>query len=308
MKMELKMRPNYFTKNLLPMNNKIILFIISLIVLSSCAGGNKSTKLLGDIKSELKNKHAISDGDIVAKFDLQKLSKSEKLMAPYYGKIINSSISNKKFLSDVNDSIKSKNIIQDNSFHKIGNLSILLANLYKKHKILPRKSMKTIVKIAKFYNKNKLTAPEKHDYLQQLAKLHNSTKHIPILVPINKPVITSNFGSRTNPFTKRQSMHSGLDLAGKLNSEIYASADGYVEQVSCVKGYGNMIILKHNDNIKTRYAHLSKFNVKQGETVIMGQSLGIQGRTGSSTGHHLHFEVIINGKAINPKDFISDSL
>jgi len=288
--------------------NKIVIFIISLLILSSCAGGNKSLKLLGDIKSDLRNKHAISDGDIVAKFDLQKLSKTDKLISPYYGKIINNSISNKKFLSDVDISIKTKNIIQDTSFHKIGNLSTLLATLYKKYKIIPRKSVKSIIKIAKFYNKNKHKIPEKHDYLAQLAKLHNSTKHIPILVPVNKPAITSNFGTRTNPFTKQKSHHSGLDLAGKINSEIYAAADGYIEQVSCVRGYGNMIIVKHNDNIKTRYAHLSKFNVKQGETVIMGQSLGTQGRTGSSTGHHLHFEVIINNKPINPKDFISPSL
>ncbi len=98
--------------------------------------------------------------------------------------------------------------------------------------------------------------------------------------------------------------HTGLDIANKIGTPIYAADSGVVESIGWGTGYGNQIVINHGGGKKTRYAHLSKFYVSKGETVDKGQTIGAMGSTGWSTGSHLHFEVIINGKKYNPLNYI----
>jgi murein DD-endopeptidase MepM/ murein hydrolase activator NlpD len=100
-------------------------------------------------------------------------------------------------------------------------------------------------------------------------------------------------------------MHAGIDLAGPVGTPIYATADGTVTEAAYNDGgYGNLIKLDHGRGIETRYGHLSAFNVRPGDRVKRGQMIGRMGSTGRSTGSHLHYEVRIDGRAVNPIPFM----
>ena len=119
--------------------------------------------------------------------------------------------------------------------------------------------------------------------------------------PINGARLSSSFGMRKHPILGFNKLHQGTDFAAPRGAPIMASGNGVVEMAQKYKGYGNYILLKHNSNFKTAYAHLSKYgrSIKKGARVIQGQIIGYVGSTGMSTGPHLHYEVIKNGKKIN---------
>ena len=109
---------------------------------------------------------------------------------------------------------------------------------------------------------------------------------------------TSGFGMRWGR------MHRGSDFAGPHGTDIFSTADGVVTHAGWSSGYGKLIKIKHAHGIETRYAHLAKFRVQKGDRVSRGQHIGDMGNTGRSTGTHLHYEVRINGRAVNPMKFI----
>ena len=119
--------------------------------------------------------------------------------------------------------------------------------------------------------------------------------------PINGARLSSSFGMRKHPILGFNKLHQGTDFAAKRGAPIMASGNGVVTMAQKYKGYGNYILLKHNSTFKTAYAHLSKFGrgVRKGVRVTQGQIIGYVGSTGMSTGPHLHYEVIKNGKKIN---------
>ena len=98
--------------------------------------------------------------------------------------------------------------------------------------------------------------------------------------------------------------HYGVDIANKVGTPIYASDTGVVEYAGWGKGYGNQIVIDHGGGKKTRCGHLSKFYCKVGDEVDKGEAIGAMGSTGWSTGSHLHFEVIINGRKVNPLNYV----
>ncbi len=98
--------------------------------------------------------------------------------------------------------------------------------------------------------------------------------------------------------------HHGIDIANKYGTAVYAADAGTVESIGWGKGYGNQIVINHGGGKKTRYAHLSKFYIKKGQKVSKGEAIGAMGSTGWSTGSHLHFEVVINGRKYNPLNYI----
>ncbi len=116
--------------------------------------------------------------------------------------------------------------------------------------------------------------------------------------------VTSDFGWRVDPFTGQRELHEGLDIANQEGTPVLATADGTVVYAAPDDGYGNVIVLDHGFGIKTRYAHLSKIDVRIGQRVQRGQTIGQIGDTGRATGPHLHYEVRVNGAAVNPRKFI----
>jgi murein DD-endopeptidase MepM/ murein hydrolase activator NlpD len=130
-----------------------------------------------------------------------------------------------------------------------------------------------------------------------------------VAVPSQKPVkdfrYTSGFGVRGNPFGGHGGeMHPGLDMAAPTGTPVYATAEGIVSRAERAGGYGNLIQLEHGKGLETRYGHLSEILVHDGQRVHRGDMIGLIGSTGRSTGSHLHYEVRIDGRAVNPTPFL----
>ena len=115
---------------------------------------------------------------------------------------------------------------------------------------------------------------------------------------------TSKFGFRRDPKTGGRRMHSGVDFAAGLGTPLYATADGVVVHSGWQSGYGRLVKIQHEFGIETRYAHMSKLRVKVGQRVSRGQHIGDMGASGRVTGVHLHYEVRVGGKAVNPMIYI----
>lgn len=113
---------------------------------------------------------------------------------------------------------------------------------------------------------------------------------------------SSNYGWRSHPIKKKQSFHTGLDLAAKAGTPVYATHAG-VGRSSYDKIYGNRVILSGGNGMETRYAHLARSVIQQGQQIKAGQLLGYVGSTGLSTGPHLHFETWLNGRHVNPLSY-----
>ncbi len=127
---------------------------------------------------------------------------------------------------------------------------------------------------------------------------------VPLAAPIGKYYVTSSYGYRKDPYTKRRAFHKGIDLGAAWGSNIVSTAPGKVSFVGNYGSYGKSIFIDHGNGIQTRYAHLSKIFVKKGETVDLGNIIGKIGNTGRSTGKHLHYEIKVNNKARNPYPFL----
>jgi murein DD-endopeptidase MepM/ murein hydrolase activator NlpD len=130
---------------------------------------------------------------------------------------------------------------------------------------------------------------------------------IPSAQPVKGTALTSGYGVRSDPFRGRAAMHAGIDLAGPLGTAIYATADAIVGRSEWANGYGNLIELNHGRGIQTRYGHLTRSIVRAGQRIKRGELIGYMGSTGRSTGSHLHYEVRIDGKAVNPIPFMEAS-
>jgi len=140
------------------------------------------------------------------------------------------------------------------------------------------------------------------DKLLLLNQLENFLTALPNTLPLPaaKYYISSNFGLRKDPMNKRRAFHKGVDLAGWHKTEIFAPADGTVRRAGRNGGYGNFIELAHKNGVVTRFGHLNKINVKKGQVVAKHDVIGLMGSTGRSTSTHLHYEVLIDDKHVNP--------
>lgn len=117
--------------------------------------------------------------------------------------------------------------------------------------------------------------------------------------------VNNEYGFRRNPFGGRTyEFHGGLDIDGERGDIVVAPANGIVTKAGWQGGYGNLIEVDHGNGLQTRYGHLSKIDVQNGDTIERGQLIGLVGSTGRSTGPHLHFEVRLNDKPINPRRFL----
>jgi murein DD-endopeptidase MepM/ murein hydrolase activator NlpD len=112
--------------------------------------------------------------------------------------------------------------------------------------------------------------------------------------------LSGSYGMRRDPFNGRPDFHSGLDISADKGRPVYATADGTVESVGRAGNYGNLLVIKHGFGIMTRYGHLSSFVAQPGQKVKKGELIAFVGATGRATGSHLHYEVTVNGRILNP--------
>ncbi|MFN3616033.1 MAG: peptidoglycan DD-metalloendopeptidase family protein, partial [Rubrimonas sp.] len=142
------------------------------------------------------------------------------------------------------------------------------------------------------------------DDLERLRLLRTAADRMPFAVPVRNPRFTSGFGARRDPFNRRLARHDGLDMAGPVGTPVYAPAEGVVVFAGRQGGYGNLIRIRHSFGFETKYAHLNRIRVRPGQRVGRGERIGDMGNTGRSTGPHLHYEVHVNGRAVDPMKFI----
>lgn len=142
---------------------------------------------------------------------------------------------------------------------------------------------------------------------QTLQKAQETQRQIagsPTLWPTESKVMTSSFGYRTDPFTGRASFHAGIDIAGDNSEPVYAAGAGKVIAADQSGARGRYIVIEHPNGLQTWYMHLSKLQVKEGDSVDKGEQIALLGSTGRSTGPHLHFQVVKNDKPVNPLPYI----
>ncbi|MEL6878032.1 MAG: M23 family metallopeptidase [Pseudomonadota bacterium] len=130
---------------------------------------------------------------------------------------------------------------------------------------------------------------------------------IPSRMPLEGARLTSGYGMRNHPILRKRRNHNGVDLAAPTGTPIYATADGIVGKAQWFSSYGLYIRIDHGADLETRYAHMSKLAVAAGERVSKGDIIGYVGSTGRSTGPHLHYEVRIDGVAVNPIPYMVET-
>lgn len=141
----------------------------------------------------------------------------------------------------------------------------------------------------------------------RLDQLERGVMSVPSQKPVDNLVFTSLYGIRSDPFRGSRAMHAGVDIPGPVGTPIYATADGIVRRAGWANGYGNLIEIGHGRGIDTRYGHLSQISVQANTRVKRGDLIGRMGSTGRSTGSHLHYEVRIDGRAVDPTPFLRAS-
>lgn len=150
----------------------------------------------------------------------------------------------------------------------------------------------------------KLPTPQKPMASVELPGL----KDPPDIAPLNgKPKIISGYGQRLHPVFKEKMLHRGLDFKAPLGTPILATADGTIAFADEEEKYGLKVIIQHDGQYQSLYAHLSEIKVKKGEQVKKGTIIGLVGSTGLSTAPHLHYEILKSGKAVNPADYLPKS-
>lgn len=136
------------------------------------------------------------------------------------------------------------------------------------------------------------------------ADMRQPAAMIPAGMPVRDTRMTSAYGMRDHPVLKRRARHKGVDLASPTGTPIYATADGVVSRANRFSSYGLFISIEHGGDYQTRYAHMSRLAVSEGERVRRGDIIGYVGSTGRSTGPHLHYEVRVAGVAVDPRPYM----
>jgi murein DD-endopeptidase MepM/ murein hydrolase activator NlpD len=139
------------------------------------------------------------------------------------------------------------------------------------------------------------------------APVEQPTVSIPSLMPVDGARMSSGYGMRNHPVLRKRRKHNGIDLAAPTGTPVYATADGVVTRADWFSSYGLYISIDHGADLETRYAHLSKLAVADGERIEKGDVIGYVGSTGRSTGPHLHYEVRIDGVAVNPIPYMVET-
>jgi len=139
----------------------------------------------------------------------------------------------------------------------------------------------------------------------RLARLEQLIARMPFSAPLVRYDVSSPFGARRDPFNGEGEFHTGIDLEADMGDSVYSTAPGVVDFAGVDSGYGRMIEIDHGNGIRTRYAHLSRILVRAGDRVVTHQRIGLVGTSGRSTGPHLHYEVRIDGRPVNPAKFLA---
>jgi len=140
--------------------------------------------------------------------------------------------------------------------------------------------------------------------LERLKTLRDALQQLPIIMPVTRAVLSGGFGFRFDPFNGVSARHEGVDLRATFDSTVYAPGAGTVISAGWNGEFGNMVEVDHGFGVVTRYAHLSRISVRVGDVLTSRQPIGVIGATGRATGAHLHYEIHVAGRAIDPIKFL----
>ncbi|MEM7351535.1 MAG: M23 family metallopeptidase, partial [Acidobacteriota bacterium] len=140
---------------------------------------------------------------------------------------------------------------------------------------------------------------------RKLDERHLLISATPAVSPV-RGLLTSGFGYRSDPFTRNRAFHRGIDITAPAGKEVLATGDGVVTRAGRAQGLGNAVFISHGFGFATRYGHMSKIIAKVGEKVRRGDVIGLVGSSGRATGTHVHYEVHVDGRAVNPMGYILD--
>jgi len=149
---------------------------------------------------------------------------------------------------------------------------------------------------------------KQYDTLSALQEYLLTTDNITSAIPLGRPIkdgwVSSFYGARVDPFSGRKAFHNGIDFAGKTGSNVYAVSDGIVSWAGTRGDYGELVEIDHGNGYVTRYAHNKAIKVKVGDRLAKGDVIALLGSTGRATGPHVHYEVLKDGKSVNPYNYI----
>lgn len=144
-----------------------------------------------------------------------------------------------------------------------------------------------------------------HHHVRRWGGLHQVLQSLPTTAPLESYRITSRFGRRADPISAKKAMHMGIDLGARSGTAILAAGPGVVTMAGWLGANGRIVEVDHGFGIRTRYAHLRSISVKRGERVERGEIIGKVGKSGRATGPHLHYEVLVDGKYLDPLGFMT---
>jgi murein DD-endopeptidase MepM/ murein hydrolase activator NlpD len=144
------------------------------------------------------------------------------------------------------------------------------------------------------------------EQIEHWERIQDALRHLPFAAPVQNYGVSSRFGRRRDPINNRVSVHRGIDLKGQWGGgdEIRSAGAGVIRAAGWMGKYGRVIEIDHGNGVRTRYGHLRKIEVKRGQRVDQGELIGILGSSGRSTGPHVHFEVVVNGRYVDPEKFL----
>jgi murein DD-endopeptidase MepM/ murein hydrolase activator NlpD len=180
-----------------------------------------------------------------------------------------------------------------------GPLSPVITNL----SLTEQTALTTEVEVERLLRLSRFELEKYNEVEDALSNVKKRLEHTPSIWP-TKGWNSRGFGMKYDPFTGYKQMHRGIDIANRTGTPIIATADGIVKRARVSTGMGRFITIDHGYGFQSRYGHLSKFKVKEGQRIKRGDIIALMGSTGYSTGPHLHYEVMRNGKFYNPRKFI----
>lgn len=173
---------------------------------------------------------------------------------------------------------------------------------------LPGISSQTLGELAQLERETRLLHESLSRAKEMVVMQADRMRRLPSIVPVEGGGITSRFGFREDPFNGSWRMHEGIDFGANVGTPVIAPADGTVLETGFDSGYGLTIRIDHGDGVQTLYAHLSRTQVVEGEEVRRGDRIGSVGNTGRSTSPHLHYEVHVRGRIVDPEPYVMQEL